>query len=76
MKEKKVLREIIRNIFGLDTEKYEIVDMALDKYTDKVFLGETKDKESYIIGTFEDTIVSIEKEGLMELYDVIDVMLS
>lgn len=67
--EKKVLREIIQSIYKIDTEQYEILDMILDRYTGKVHFKQINN-DKYIQGTYENEIVSIEKDGLLELYDI------
>ena len=69
-KEKKVLRQIVSNIFGIDTTQYEILDLILDNYTDKVKIGKIEDNKTHIHGTFENDIVSVEKEPLHEMYDI------
>lgn len=73
--QKNVLREIIQGIFNIDTKKYEILDAILDNYTDKVYIGEMRDLNTHIYGTFNDSIVSVEKESLEEMYDVFNEIL-
>ena len=70
MHEKEVLREIVQGIFNIDTKEHEILDAILDRYTDNVYIGQFKCDDNYIHGTFNDDIVSINKESLKEMYDV------
>lgn len=73
---KQVLRHIVKGIYNINTEEYELFDNMLDSYTNKVFIGQYKPEDKYIHGEYEGKLVSIEKEGLRELYSLINHLLN
>ena len=74
--EKKVLRHIVKGIYNIDTNDYELFDKILDNYTDKVYVGQFKNEGKHIIGEYNGMVVSIEKNGLLELYSIINELLN
>ena len=74
--EKNVLRHIVKGIYNIDTNDYELFDNILDNYTDKVYIGQFRNEDKHIIGEYEGMVVSIEKDGLLELYSIINQLLN
>lgn len=74
--EKQVLRHIVKGIYNINTEDYDLFDKMLDSYTNKVYIGKYKTKDRYIHGEYKGMMVSIEKDGLKELYSLINHLLN
>ena len=71
-KKAEILKDIIKDIFGLEGV---FVDELANQNADIVFVGEMKDPNLYTIGNHEGEGVSIESEGLLQIFNAIKMIL-
>lgn len=67
-----ILKSVISDLFEVDSD---MVDNILKENTDIVHIGKVKDSENHIIGHYDGQMVSIEKMGLIKLFNLMKMVM-
>ena len=71
-KKAEILKTILEDIFGVEGG---FIDELASQNTDIVFVGQLKDPAQYTIGDYHGEVVSIESDGLLKIFNAINVVL-